>query len=84
LSTPKAIFFNFSILGSFTLYSLKLFAILKQAQPIPVYFNSIKMKNFQLFLIFLTTIVNWGEYKIRPYKGFPGGRRDEHCVHPGF
>ena len=49
-------FLKFSILGSFTLYSLKLFAILKQDQPILVYFNSIKMKNFQLFLIFLTTI----------------------------
>ncbi len=25
-----------------------------------------------------------GEYKIRPYKGFPGGRRGEPRVHPEF
>ncbi len=25
-----------------------------------------------------------GEYKIRPYKGFPGERRGEPCVHPVF
>jgi len=25
-----------------------------------------------------------GEYKIRPYKGFPGERRGEPCVHPAF
>jgi hypothetical protein len=25
-----------------------------------------------------------GKYKIRPYKGFPGERRGEPCVHPTF
>jgi drug/metabolite transporter (DMT)-like permease len=25
-----------------------------------------------------------GQYKIRPYKGFRGERRGEHCVHPAF
>jgi len=25
-----------------------------------------------------------GRMMIRPYKGFPGSRMDEPCVHPGF
>jgi hypothetical protein len=29
-------------------------------------------------------ILEKGEYKIRPYKGFPGGGRGEPCVHPEF
>jgi len=27
---------------------------------------------------------NSGEHKVRPYKGFPGSRRGEPCVHPTF